>query len=77
MANPFYSAFNNSNGSNIFQMLHQLKSNPAQFLMSRGLNVPQNIMNDPQAIMQHLLSTGKVNQQQVNEAYQNAMMFKN
>ena len=77
MANPFYSAFNQPSGNNIFQMLHQLRSNPAQFLMSRGLNIPQNITNDPQAIMQYLLSTGKINQQQVNEAYQNAMMFKN
>lgn len=59
----------------LMQMLPQLKSNPMQFLMQRRLNIPQNMMNDPQAIMNHLLQTGQVNQSQVNSAYQMAQQF--
>lgn len=61
---------------NVMGMLQQLKSNPMQFLLQRKFNVPQNIANDPNAIMNHLLSTGQINQQQVNQAYQMAQRFK-
>lgn len=60
----------------MIQMLNQFKSNPVQFLMQRKLNIPQSISGDPNAILQHLLSTGQVNQNQVNQAYQMAQRFK-
>ena len=48
------------------QMYQQLRSNPAQLLASR-FNLPQGInMNNPNDIIQHLLNTGQVTQQQVN-----------
>jgi len=48
------------------QMYQQLRSNPAQLLASR-FNLPQGInMNNPNDIIQHLLNTGQVSQQQVN-----------
>ena len=50
------------------QQFQALQTNPAQFL-SR-FNIPQNIMNDPNAILQHLLSTGAFTQEQINNAYQ-------
>ena len=62
--------------NNLFSMLQQVKANPVQFLIQRRLNVPANIANDPNAIVQHLLSTGQVNQQQVNQAYQMAQRFR-
>lgn len=68
MANPFYQG----GGMNLMQMLQQFKQNPMQTLAQRRMNVPQNIANDPNAILQHLLSTGQVSQQQVNNAYQMA-----
>lgn len=71
--NPFYSA---SNSGNIMTMLQQFKSNPMQFLLQRKFNVPASMTNDPSAIMNHLLSTGQVTQQQVNNAYQMAQRFK-
>ena len=74
MANPFYSVLS-GNQPNIQQMLGQLKANPMQFLMQRRFNVPQDMMKDPNAIVQHLLSTGQVNQQQINQAYQMAHRF--
>ena len=62
--------------NNMMQMLQQFKSNPMQFLLQRRFNVPENLANDPNAIMQHLLSTGQVNQAQVNQAYQMAQRFR-
>lgn len=64
------------NPMNIMGMLQQFRQNPMQMLMQRGMNVPQGIANDPQAILNHLLQTGQINQQQVNQAYQMAQGFK-
>ena len=58
------------NPMNIFGMLQQFKANPMQMLMQRRLNVPQQISGDPQAILNHLLQTGQISQNQVNQAYQ-------
>ena len=55
---------------NPLQMLQQLKNNPIQFLMQRRLNLPQNInVSDPQAILNHLVRSGQVSQDQINNAY--------
>ena len=62
--------------NNVLGMLQQFKQNPMQMLLQRRLNVPQNMMSDPNAIMQHLLQTGQINQQQVNQAYQMAQRFR-
>lgn len=50
--------------NNFDQMYQQMMANPVQFL-SRKFNIPQN-MNDPNAIVQHLLNSGQVTQDQVN-----------
>ena len=57
-------------------MLNQFKQNPMAVLSQR-FNIPQN-MSDPNQIIQHLLNTGQVSQQQVNNAMQmrNHPMFK-
>ena len=60
----------------ILQMLPQLKANPLQFLLQRRLNIPPNMVNDPQAILNHLLQTGQITQQQVNAAYQQMGQFR-
>lgn len=58
-------------------MLQQIKANPMQFLMQRRLNLPQGMpMSDPQAILNHLVQTGQVSQQQLNQAYQMAQRFR-
>ena len=63
------------NIQNIQQMLGQIKSNPMQFLLQRKVNVPQNMMNNPQAIINHLVQTGQVNHNQINIAYQMAQQM--
>lgn len=63
--------------NNILSMLNNLTSNPMQILSQNGFNLPQNI-NDPQQIIQHLLNTGQISQEQVNQAMQmrNNPMFR-
>ena len=58
-------------------MLQQLKANPLQFMMQRKMNLPQGMaMNDPQAILNHLVNSGQISQEQVNQAYQMAQRFR-
>ena len=59
-----------SNNANMMNALKQLQSNPMQFLLSKNLNIPTNIANNPQAIVQHLVNSGQVSQQQVSQAKQ-------
>ena len=67
---------NNPMPGNIMQIIQQIKANPMAFLAQRRMNIPANIANDPGAILQHLLSTGQVNQSQVNQAYQALQQYK-
>ena len=58
-------------------MLSQLKQNPMQFLMQRRMNLPQGVsMSDPQAILNHLVSTGQVSQDAINNAYRMMQQFR-
>ena len=41
-------------------MMNQLRSNPSQMLKNAGLNVPDEIANNPQAMVMHLLQSGQV-----------------
>lgn len=59
-----------NNPMNLMQMFQSFRANPAQFLLQRKMNVPQTMMNDPNAIINHLLQTGQVSQEQINRAYQ-------
>ena len=57
--------------NNILNLYQQLVHNPVQFLMQCKLNIPQSVdTTDPNAIIQHLLNSGQVSQQQVNNAMQ-------
>lgn len=62
--------------NNILGMLQQLQNNPMAML-SQKFNIPQDIdVNDPNAIIQHLMNTGQVSQQAYNNARNMAMTFK-
>ena len=54
--------------NNLSQMYMQLRQNPSQILGNR-FSVPQNLGN-PNDIIQHLLNTGQVTQDQVNQVVQ-------
>ena len=71
MSNPIYQEMmSHVAQNNPLQMLSQLRSNPVQFAMSQGFNVPANIGNDPNAIIQHLMNSGQVSQGQYNQVIQ-------
>lgn len=60
--------------NNLLSMYQQLKANPMQML-SRRFNLPQNI-NNPNDIIQHLLDTQQISQEQLNNAMNMASRFK-
>lgn len=65
MANQLYNSMQN-NSNNFLSSLNSLRKNPMQFLMQHKFNIPQEIQNDPNAIIQHLMNTGQVSQEQYN-----------
>lgn len=60
---------------NIVQMLGQFKANFPRLILQRKMNLPQNVLSDPDAILNHLVQTGQVQQAQVNGAYQVAQQL--
>ena len=61
------------NMQDIMNFYQRFRQNPMQMLNQR-FNIPQNVnMNNPNDIIQHLLNTGQVSQDQVN----NAMKMRN
>lgn len=58
------------NIKDIGDMYQRLRQNPMQLLNQR-FNIPQNVnMNDPNEILQHLMNTGQVSQNQINKVMQ-------
>ena len=45
---------------NVQNALRKLQEDPRAFLKKVGVNVPDELMNDPQAIVMHLIRTGQV-----------------
>lgn len=64
MPNPLYQQVQPQN--NFLSMLSMFRQNPIAALSQR-FNIPQNV-NDPNQILQHLLNTNQVSQDQVNRA---------
>ena len=54
---------------NPMQAMQQLRSDPAGFLRQAGLNVPAGI-SEPQQLINHLMQSGQVSQQQYQQAMQ-------
>ncbi len=74
MSNPLFGMMTNGLTGNIMQMLPQFKQNPMAFLQSARFNAPAN-MNDPNAILNHLIQSGQVNQQTLDYAQRMAQML--
>lgn len=69
MSNPLINNSNNNIG-NILGMYQNFIKNPMQAILSAGLNVPTELMGNPQQIIQHLLNSNQISQSQVNQAQQ-------
>ena len=58
------------------QTVQQFKANPLGFMaqrkMQKQFNIPPNLMNDPDAVLQYLVSTRQVSQNELNAAYNSA-----
>ena len=61
------------NPMQIMNMLNQFRQNPMAMLAQK-FNLPAN-MNNPQDIINHLLNSGQINQNQVNQAEQLKRQF--
>lgn len=58
------------NLKDISDMYQRFRQNPMQMLNQR-FNIPQNVnLNDPNAILQHLMNSGQVSQNQINQVMQ-------
>lgn len=69
-----------SNGIPFGTFMNQFRGfmgNPMQMLMQNKLNVPQSMANDPNAIIQHLMNSGVMSQEQYNQLKQTAGQIQN
>lgn len=58
------------NMKDIMDFYQRFRQNPMQLLNQR-FNIPQNVnLSDPNAILQHLMNTGQVTQNQINQVMQ-------
>ena len=63
---------------NPFQLMGQftqLMNNPTAFLTNRGMNIPPEMMNDPNRIIQHLVESGQLSRNQLEQAQRIANTF--
>ena len=50
----------NMMNQNMQNMLRQLQSNPKEFIRQRGAEIPDELLGDPQGMVQHMIMTGQV-----------------
>jgi RIO-like serine/threonine protein kinase len=68
MASELYNAMGKS--ANNEQVQQNPREQAMNLLKQRGINVPDNIANNPNAIIQHLIQSGQVPQQRLQMAQQ-------
>ena len=68
----FFNQFGNMLG--MAQKFKEFSSNPIGALMGMNpnLNIPQNLANNPEAVVKHLISTGQMTQQTFDQLSQTA-----
>lgn len=68
MASELYNAMGTS--TNNAQVQQNPREQAMNLLKQRGINVPDNISNNPQAIIQHLMQSGQVQPNRLQMAQQ-------
>lgn len=61
----------------VFNKFQQFMNNPIGAFMNSGLNIPQNIQNNPEAITNYLRSSGRMTDDQYNQCAQMAQWAQN
>lgn len=68
--------FNNIPDKNqMANLVNQLRANPVEFLSQMGYNIPSNL-NDPNAILSHLMQSRQVNGGLLSQAQKLLSLFK-
>lgn len=67
------------NIANIFQKLQQFAQNPLAGLMNMrpNVNIPNDVGNDPQAMVKYLIQSGQMSQNEFNQYSQTANQWQN
>ena len=67
---------NNVSFDDFMGRFRQFSGNPMQMLSQSGLNIPQGV-NNPNEIIQHLMNSGKLSQEQYSQLQQTAQNIRN
>lgn len=62
------------NMMNMIGQFRQFMQNPMGYFMNSGMSIPQNIQNNPEAIVNYLRSSGQMTEQQYNQVANMAQM---
>ena len=60
----------------IMSEYNKFKNDPMQWLTSRNINNPQEMLQNPQAGFQNMVNTGAMNNQQLNQIMSMAQMMR-
>lgn len=61
----------------VFNQFQQFMQNPMSAFTSAGINIPENIQGNPEAITNYLRNSGQMSEDQYNQAAQFANMAQN
>lgn len=53
----------------------EFQKNPAQYLMAKGLNVPENVLNNPQEAVTYIINSGQGSNEQLQQFQTMLNMF--
>lgn len=70
MGNPLMNGGGMPSMQQIMTQFQSFQRNPMQFLIQRKFNIPQELAGDPRGMVQHLLNSGQMSQQQLQQLQQ-------
>ena len=60
----------NGGGPNMQDLMQQIRNDPRGMAQRAGYQIPENLAGNPQAMVQHLIQTGQVGGQKLQQAMQ-------
>lgn len=64
--NSVFQALQGQQQPNVMQDFNLFRQNPMQYLLSKNINIPQDLQQDPKGAVQYLLNNGQMTQEQFN-----------
>ena len=64
--NSVFQALQRQPQPNVMQDFNLFRQNPMQYLLSKNINIPQDLQQDPKGAVQYLLNNGQMTQEQFN-----------